>query len=147
LGYPAADQHDGTRCQTGEQGRGSEDTNAGKYDSATAEQVGAASAEQQQTAEGQRVRAHHPCQSASAELKISSHLRQGDGDHRNVQDQHELSYPEQGQYSPACGDCCFRLPRTSTRTTHNSSKFEHVCSRYHNSNSTVQQEGFLNGKP
>src|SRR5262249_40427871 len=68
---------------------------------AAAEQIGAAAAEQQKAAEGDRVRRDHPLQSARGEMQLPRDRRQRNRDDRDVEHGHEERHANNGERQPA----------------------------------------------
>ena len=66
-----------------------------------AEQVGQPPAEQEQAAERQGVRGHHPLPVHRGEVQRTLRGRQGDVHHRDVQDDHELREADDAEDEPA----------------------------------------------
>ena len=76
---------------------GDEHAQAGQEHPPAAEQVGGASAEQQQAAEDQRVARDRPADVAAGDVQALGHVRHGDVDGRDVEDDHQLRDAEQQQ--------------------------------------------------
>ncbi len=74
-----------------------EEDQAGQEEPAAAEQIGHSTAEQQEAAEGQRVRVDDPREVLLGEAQIAADRRQRDVDDRGVEDDDELRGGEQGR--------------------------------------------------
>jgi len=88
------DQHPGRRREAAQQrGRG-EDAEADEEDRPPPDQVAEAPGEQQQTAEGDQVGVDDPCEARLGEAEVILDRRQGDVDHRDVEDDHQHARAE-----------------------------------------------------
>ncbi len=79
------------RCQADEQRRGAEDRQPDHEQPASADDVSGAGAEQEQSAEDERVRVLHPGQSGRCEIEVITDARQTGEDHRVVEQDHEIA--------------------------------------------------------
>jgi hypothetical protein len=68
---------------------------------ARAEDVGQPAAEQQQPAEEQHVDADRPGEGRTAQVQVGAEVGQGDVDHGEVQDEHELRHADHRERLPA----------------------------------------------
>jgi hypothetical protein len=66
----------------------------------TSEEVGGTAAEEQESAEDERVRADHPLQVLLRESEVGLNRRQGDVHDRDVEHDHELDDAEKRQRPP-----------------------------------------------
>ena len=99
------DQRPLVRRQTAAERSEREDHEPGHEDAAPSEQVGGATAEQEQAAERQAVRGHHPLEVRLGEVEIASDGRKRDVDDRQVGDRDEERDGEECKGSPAMNGC------------------------------------------
>ena len=85
----------------GERGSG-EDGEAGEEHAAASEEIGRATAEQQETSEDERVARDRPADVRAAQVEVGGNVRQGDVHGGDVEDDHELG-DEQHREEPAGG--------------------------------------------
>jgi hypothetical protein len=97
------DQLGVVRRQAAEQRGQREQAQAEDEDPAAAEQVGGAPAQQQEAAEHQRVRVHHPLEVLLREVQLGLNRRQRDVHDRRVEHDHELRGAQQDQRDPPLG--------------------------------------------
>ncbi len=101
LHEPAGDQHGrGNRGATRRR-RDPEDEHADQEQPPPAEQVRQPPAQEQQAAGHQHVTVDHPGQARAGERQIVLDPRQGDGHHRDVQDEHELDQRQHAKRPPS----------------------------------------------
>jgi hypothetical protein len=95
-----ADEHGGRRGERAAGRRGREQREPGDEQAAVAEQVAGAARGNQQAAERERVRRHHPLQRRRAESEVVLDRGQRDGDDRRVEDGDELDAEERDDHAP-----------------------------------------------
>ena len=95
------DQERVSGCQRTRERCGSEDRQADHQDAAAPEQVGRATAEEQETAEGQTVGGHDPLEVGFAEMQAAADRGQCHIDNREIDDGHEERHGQDGESPPA----------------------------------------------
>src|SRR5207248_10875367 len=80
-----------------------EEGDAAHKDAPAAEEVGRASAEQQESAVGERVCGDDPLEVLRREMEMRADRRQRDVDDRDVEDRHEEGGADDGEREPAAG--------------------------------------------
>ena len=95
LAGASGEQRRGAAGERGGQRSGDEHAQAGQEHPPAAEEVGGASAEQQQAAEDERVARDGPADVAAGDVQALGHVRHGDVDGRDVEDDHQLRDAEQ----------------------------------------------------
>ncbi len=101
LGDAAADELTGGVGQSGHQRGHHEEQQAGEHHPLGPDQVREPPAQQDQPAERQRVCADSPGQGLAAGAEVGLDVRQRDGHHGHVEDQHQLSHGEESEDPPA----------------------------------------------
>jgi hypothetical protein len=87
--------------QPGAQRCSREDSQAEHEDPSPPEQIGGATPEQQEAAEGQPVGGHDPLQVRLGEVQVASDGRQSDVHDREIDDRHEVRNSQHGERAPA----------------------------------------------
>ena len=95
LGEPGGDEHAVVVGGAGDERGGREQDQAADQDSATADEVGRATAEQEEAAVGEHVAADDPLQALLREAQLVLDRRQSDVDDRDVEEVEELDEQEQ----------------------------------------------------
>jgi hypothetical protein len=83
------------------EGREREDGDADQEEAAVPEQVAEPATEEQEAAEGQQVRVHHPGERRLREAEVVADRRQGDVHDRAVEDDHQVAEAEHVEREPA----------------------------------------------
>ena len=146
----AGDDQHGLRVRDPvEQAGEREEREPGQEQAPAAEEIGGAPAEEEESGEGQRIGVDHPLQAARREAEVVADRRQGDVDHRDVEDDHELAEADEQQHQPGrrgeprpdrAGDPWSRCRSPSVHSSRSWAlcRGKVRCGSYHGSSMTVK---------